>query len=87
MDGQESTWIGGFPLDWQAATQLLDAGWCVSEFVTVGRNGSRCWVVSGSNGNHLIRADGATKEKAWLCAVEQARSLGMVDRSGCVPES
>jgi hypothetical protein len=40
--------------------------------------GGVLWLVSGSNGETLIRAEGSTRGEAWGKAVEQARSLGML---------
>ena len=40
------------------------------------------WVVSGSNGENRIRAEGATAAEAWQRAEEQARALGMLGRPG-----
>jgi hypothetical protein len=36
-------------------------------------------VVSGSNGENLIRAFGPTADAAWLEAERQARELGMLE--------
>jgi len=43
--------------------------------------GGTTWVVTGSNGENLIRAMGRTQSDAWAEAVRQARELGMLDRS------
>lgn len=45
-----------------------------------GRAGPRkvSWVVSGHNGENLIRAEGKTAREAWWRAVEQARAGGMM---------
>jgi hypothetical protein len=36
------------------------------------------WVVSGHNGENLIRAEGPSGAAAWRAALEQARAVGMV---------
>ena len=38
------------------------------------------WLVTGSNGENLIRAEGATQDEAWHQAVEQAAAVGMLRR-------
>jgi hypothetical protein len=38
------------------------------------------WVVSGLNGENLIRAEGPTRDGTWVRAVEQAWGLGMLGR-------
>jgi hypothetical protein len=38
------------------------------------------WIVSGANGENVIRAEGATETEAWQRAFEQADSLGMMGR-------
>ena len=42
-----------------------------------GLAGERVWVVTGRNGENLLRTEGATQAEAWHRAVEQARELGM----------
>jgi hypothetical protein len=36
------------------------------------------WVVTGRNGENLIRAEGLTEATAWRAALGQARAVGMV---------
>jgi hypothetical protein len=36
------------------------------------------WQVSGSNGENLLRAEGATRQEAVWKACEQARAVGML---------
>jgi hypothetical protein len=55
---------------------LHTAGWSIGDTAFVGLDGSRRWLVSGSNGENLIRAEGATKDEAWRMALEQARAVG-----------
>jgi hypothetical protein len=59
---------------------LHRAGWSIGDVATTGVTGARSWVVTGSHGEDLIRAEGPTRVAAWLQAVEQARGLGMPGR-------
>jgi hypothetical protein len=61
-----------------ALIRLRQAGWSVGETAFSGPGGTT-WVVSGSNGENLIRASGPTADAAWLEAERQARELGMLD--------
>jgi hypothetical protein len=38
------------------------------------------WLVTGSNGENLIRAEGRTRDEAWRNAELQAREVGMLCR-------
>jgi hypothetical protein len=71
-----------------ALRALSRAGWTVGETSFVGPEGTRAWVVSGRNGENLIRAEGSSHREVWRSALAQARSLGMpgptVDRSSLV---
>lgn len=65
------------PID-EAIDQLHRAGWSIGDTAfTTDAEGVK-WVVSGSNGENLIRAEGSTRSEAWVRAAEQARSLGML---------
>ncbi|SIN69983.1 hypothetical protein SAMN05444166_0224 [Singulisphaera sp. GP187] len=64
----------------EAIIALKRAGWSIGDAAFVGESGERVWVVSGYNGENLIRADGATQAEAWHRAIEQARVLGMLGR-------
>jgi hypothetical protein len=39
--------------------------------------GGLVWLVTGHNGENLIRVEGPTRAKAWRSAVGQARAVGM----------
>jgi hypothetical protein len=55
------------------------AGWTIGDTAIHASDGSLLvWVVSGCSAGNWIRAEGATSAKAWLAAVEQARSKGML---------
>jgi hypothetical protein len=59
---------------------LNRAVWSIGDAAFVGELGERVWIVSGHNGENLIRAEGATQGEAWRRAVEQARGVGMLGR-------
>jgi hypothetical protein len=61
-----------------ALIRLHRAGWSVGDTAFVGTTGTT-WLVSGSNGENLIRACGTTQGEAWTEAVPQARELDLVD--------
>jgi hypothetical protein len=63
-----------------ALIRLKRAGWSVGDAAFAGVKGAT-WLVSGSNGENLIRAWGPTQGEAWAEAVRQAREIGM-DRRG-----
>jgi hypothetical protein len=56
------------------------AGWSIGDAALAGASGDMVWVVSGHNGENLIRAEGAIQSEAWRRAVEQAREIGMPGR-------
>jgi hypothetical protein len=60
--------------------RLERAGWAVGIAVHYDATAVKTWVVTGQNGENLIRAEGPTRAEAWIRAVEQARSLGMLGR-------
>jgi hypothetical protein len=59
----------------QCCGQLSRAGWSVWDDVRA-TEGELLWVVSGTNGENVIRAAGLTLADAWSNAVELARKLG-----------
>jgi hypothetical protein len=61
-----------------ALDQFHRAAWSIGDFAAHDGAGGLIWLVWGSNGENLIRAEGATRDEAWARAVEQARSLGML---------
>ena len=69
------------PADVAALDRLHRAGWSVGDFAAHTLDGRPVWVVAGSNGENLIRAEGSTSAEAWARAVEQARLLGILGRS------
>ncbi len=64
-----------------AIEQLHRAGWSIG--ITAWTNGAGegpTWIVSGSNGENQIRAEGATAAEAWQATLGQARGQGMLER-------
>lgn len=57
--------------------QLKRVGWSVGNTAVHTVDGQVVWIVGGSNGENLLRAEGPTCDAAWLAAVGQARELGM----------
>ena len=71
--------------DIRAMLQLRASGWRVEDRETIDHENLPIWLVSGSFGDHQIHATGTTRIEAWLCAVEQARFLGMLDPAASIP--
>jgi hypothetical protein len=57
--------------------RLHAAGWSIGDAAYVER-GSLVWLVSGRNGENLIRAEGRTRDAAWWAAVGQTQAVGMI---------
>jgi hypothetical protein len=64
----------------EALARLHRAGRSIGDAAFAVEGGGLVWIVSGRNGENLIRAEGPTRDGAWGRAVEQARSLGMLGR-------
>jgi hypothetical protein len=64
-----------------AIIALKRAGWSIGDAAFVGTMRKRVWVVSGHNGENLIRAEGTTQDGAWQRALEQAREVGMLGKT------
>jgi hypothetical protein len=62
----------------EALIRLRRAGWSMDESAFSSPDGT-VWVVSGSNGENLIRAFAPTRAAVWAMALEQARAVGMLD--------
>jgi hypothetical protein len=62
----------------QALKLLHAAGWIVGDTAVVTEAGILVWLVSGRNGENVIRAEGQTEAAAWQAAVDQVRSVGML---------
>lgn len=62
-----------------AVKQLHQAGWNIGSAAFTDRAGEGLvWIVSGSNGENQIRAEGATAAEAWTAAIDQARACGLL---------
>jgi hypothetical protein len=63
-----------------ALAQLHASGWSIGEttFIDVERGGI-VRVVTGSNGENQIRAEGETAAEAWYRALGQAAEVGMLE--------
>ena len=59
--------------------QLHAGGWNVGDtaFHDV-KDGGQVWVVTGSNGENMIRAESATCAEAWRRALDRAAAGGML---------
>jgi hypothetical protein len=64
-----------YPSPDASLARLHAAGWSVGE-VACGST----WVVSGTNGEHAVKAEGRTQAEAWWRACEQAKAVGMLGR-------
>jgi len=64
----------------EALARLNRAGWSIGDVAFHDGAGGLTWIVSGSNGENLVRAEGLTAAEAWAGAVEQARGVGMLER-------
>jgi hypothetical protein len=69
---------GGVETILECVAELRRAGWNIGDTAFATDAGGVVWVVSGHNGENLIRAEGPTSAAAWRLAVDQARSLGML---------
>ncbi len=59
---------------------LRRAGWSLGHVTLARPDGSSSCLVSGHDGEDLIRVEGPTQSEAWRMATDQARSLGMLGR-------
>jgi hypothetical protein len=57
---------------------LHRSGWSIGDAAFHDGAGGLLWLVSGANGENLIRAEGSTRSEAWGRALDQARGLGML---------
>lgn len=55
--------------------RLHAAGWSIGDVATASG-----WVVSGTNGENRVHAEGRAQAEAWHRACQQAESLGMLRR-------
>jgi hypothetical protein len=59
--------------------RLHRSGWSIGDIARWTPDGPY-WLVWGSNGENLIRAEGRTRDEAWRNAEMQAVGLGMTSR-------
>jgi hypothetical protein len=57
----------------ESLDRLHRAGWSVGEIAT-----GTTWLVSGTNDENRIEAEGRTQSEAWYRACQQAETLGML---------
>lgn len=73
--------LEAIPID-VAFRRLKAAGWTVGDVC----HGSR-WIVTGNNGENIIRASADSQADAWRIAFEQAEAVGMAgNRSKSLPD-
>ena len=53
--------------------RLHQAGWSIGE-----TGGAGYWLVTGTNGENVIRTQGRTQTEAWYRATLQAEAVGML---------
>jgi hypothetical protein len=72
---------GPYPNSDESFERLHRSGWSIGD--TAFRvAASLVWVVTGSNGENRIRAEGASRDEAWHRACQEARAVGMLPRGG-----
>jgi hypothetical protein len=62
-----------YPTADESRARLLFFGWSVGE-----TGGASTWLVTGTNGDHVIHAEGRTQSEAWWRACVQARAMGLL---------
>jgi hypothetical protein len=60
--------------------RLHRADWSIGDAAFQCEGGRLVWLVSGHNGENLIRADGLTRAAWWWAACRQAEAVGMLAR-------
>jgi hypothetical protein len=58
--------------------QLHASGWSVGDTAFVTEAGKLSWLVYGTNGENVVRAEGQIRADAWRAAYDQARAVGML---------
>ena len=59
--------------------RLHAIGWSIGDVTVAGPVGP-VWMVTGTKGEDVIRAEGPTRDAAWWAAVGQAQAMGMLGR-------
>jgi hypothetical protein len=65
--------VAVYPTVDESLGRLRRAGWSVGDVGTATR-----WVVSGTNGENMVFAEGQSRAEAWHRASEQAAAVGML---------
>jgi hypothetical protein len=79
LPGRRRRALSDYPSPDECFARLHRAGWSAGEASFLGAGGER-WQVSGSNGENVLRALGASQAEAWWRAILQAEALGMLRR-------
>jgi len=61
--------------------RLHRAGWSVGDVCLLSTRGP-LWLVTGTHGMHVIRAEGLTQTDAWQNACELAAAVGLLREDG-----
>jgi hypothetical protein len=61
--------------------RLHRAGWSVGD-VRLLTGAGALWLVTGTRGDHSIRAEGLTQTEAWQNACELAKGAGLLRENG-----
>jgi hypothetical protein len=69
----------GIPSSDESFLRLHRFGWSIGDTAGSTPDGL-VWLVSGSNGENLVRAEGRTRDEAWRNAEIEALGLGMLGR-------
>jgi hypothetical protein len=56
----------------------LQLGQLIGDAAVVTEAGVLVWLVSGRNGENVIKAEGPTQVATWRAACDQARAVGML---------
>jgi hypothetical protein len=75
---------GDVPTTDESFARLHRAGWSIGDAAFAGPAGT-VWLVTGTNGENLIRAEGLSRDEAWWAAVEQAVAVGMIEARPAPP--
>jgi hypothetical protein len=68
--------VNTYPSPDESLARLHRSGWSVGAAAF-----GNSWVVSGLNGENVIRAEAPTQAEAWWRACLQARAVGMLVRA------
>jgi hypothetical protein len=60
----------------ESFARLHRAGWSIGDIAAAHR-----WIVSGTNGENVIHAEGESQAEAWYRATLQAEAVGMLAKA------